>query len=121
MKQKPLILTVDRNRRNVELLTQFLGKEGYQSLGATSLEELEQVLVDSVNIKLVVVDIAGFDRNIWNLCERLRDEQIPFLVISPRQSAAIEQESLAHGARTMLVKPLVVKELLGLIRSLLKD
>jgi CheY-like chemotaxis protein len=40
MSQKPLLLTVDRNRRNLELLAQFLGKEGYQSLGATTLEEL---------------------------------------------------------------------------------
>ena len=121
MKAKPLILTVDRNRRNLELLAQFLGKEGYQSLGATTLEEFEQALTSSVNIKLVLVDIAGFDRNIWNLCERLRNEQIPFLVISPRQSAAIQQESLAHGAQSMLVKPLVIKELMRFILSVLGE
>lgn len=121
MKQKPLILTVDRNCCNLELLAQFLGKKGYQSLGATSLKEFEQALTSEANINLVLIDIAGFDHNIWNLCERLRDEQIPFLVISPRQSAAIQQESLAHGARSMLVKPLVLKELLRFIRSLLGE
>jgi DNA-binding NarL/FixJ family response regulator len=102
MSQKPLLLKVDRNRRNFELLAQFLGKEGYQSVGATT-------------------DIAGFDRNIWNLCEQLRDEQIPFLVISPWQSAAIQHESLAHGARSRLLKPLVIEEVLRFIRSLLGE
>lgn len=122
MKEKPLILTVDRNRRNVELLAQFLTKEGYQSLGANTLEEFEQALSStSDKINFVLVDVAGFDRSIWELCQRLQDEQIPFVVISPRQSASIQQQSLAHGAWSMLVKPLVVKELLGLIRSLLGD
>ncbi len=122
MKEKPLILTVDRNRRNVELLAQFLTKEGYQSLGANTLEEFEQALSStSDKINFVLVDVAGFDRSIWELCQRLQDEQIPFVVISPRQSASIQQQSLAHGAWSMLVKPLVVKELLSLIRSLLGE
>lgn len=122
MEQKPLILTVDRNRRNLELLAQFLRKEGYQSMGANNLEEFAQALTSfSAEIKLVLVDITGFNRQIWELCQRLQDEQIPFIVISPRQSHALEQESLTHGAQSMLVKPLVVKELLGFIHSQLKD
>lgn len=120
--QQPLILAVDKNCRNVELLAQFLGKEGYQSQGATSLEEFEQALSEfSAEIKLVLLDISGFDRRIWELCQRLQGEQILFIVISPRQSTAIQQESLAHGAQSMLVKPLVVKELLNFIHSLLRE
>lgn len=34
---------------------------------------------------------------------------------------AYQQESLAHGARSMLVKPLVIKELLRFMRSLLGE
>ena len=121
MKSKPLILTVDRNRRNLELLAQFLDKQGYQSFGATSIEEFEQALTKIAEIALVLVDISGFDSHIWKLCESLRNKQIPFLVISPRQSTAIHQESLAYGARSMLVKPLVIKELLRFIQSLLGE
>lgn len=91
---KPLILTV-RNCRNV-VLAEFLGKEGYQSFGATSIKEFEQALT-RIAVKLVLVNISGFDSHIWQLCEQLRNEQIPFLVISPRQNAAIQQESLAHA------------------------
>jgi len=117
MSDKPLILAVNHKRRNLELLSQFLGKEGYQTLTAASLEEMDQALSGSHKLALALVDIAGFGRGIWERCERLRDQGIPLLVISPRQSASIQQESLAHGARGVLIKPLVVKELLGLIRS----
>lgn len=118
---KPLILAVDSNRRNVELLGQFLSKEGYQVISANDLQEFEQALNEPAEISLALVDIAGFNRQIWELCQQLQARSIPFLIISPRQSATLQQESLEHGARSMLVKPLVIRELLRLVRSLLKD
>ncbi|MBD1938294.1 response regulator [Microcoleus sp. FACHB-68] len=121
MAETPLILALDRNRRNLELLAKFLGKEGYQVLCATSLEEFEQFLERKEEIGVVLLDISGFDRSIWEHCEQLQAAQIPFLVLSPKQSAAIQQESFAHGARNMLVKPLVANQLLGLIRNLLGE
>jgi DNA-binding response OmpR family regulator len=121
MKAIPMILAVDRNHRNLELLSQFLGREGYQIRTAATLEEFDQVLAEATGIMLALVDITGFDRTIWERCEGLRHHKIPFLVLSPRQSAAIQQTSLSHGARGVLIKPLIVKELLGLIRSLLEE
>jgi DNA-binding response OmpR family regulator len=102
-------------------LSQFLGREGYQTRPAATLEEFDQALAEANSIGLALVDIAGFDRTIWERCEGLRHHKIPFLVLSPRQSAAIQQASLTHGARGVLIKPLVVRELLGLIRSLLEE
>lgn len=67
---------------------------------------------------MALVDIAGFDQRIWERCERMRDERVPFLVIYPQQRAAIQAESLRHGARGVLVKPLVQRELLGLMKLL---
>jgi DNA-binding response OmpR family regulator len=67
-----------------------------------------------------LVDIAGFDGQIWARCEKLRTAKIPFLIFSPRQSAAIQQASLSHGAKGVMVKPLVVKELMAVIRSILE-
>ncbi len=119
MKDNPLLLAVDRNHKNLELLAQFLGREGYQVLAVSSIEEFEQALMHSKEINLALVDIAGFDSQIWELCDRLRTENIPFFVISPKLNIAIQQQSLTHGAKSMLVKPLVIKQLLGIIRSLL--
>ena len=88
---------------------------------AATLEEFDQALTEANGIGLALVDIAGFDRRIWERCEGLRHHKIPFLVLSPKQSVAIQQASLTHGARGVLIKPLVVRELLGLIRSLLEE
>lgn len=121
MKENPLILAVDRNQRNLELLAQFLGKEGYQVLNVSSLEAFEQALTNLQDIDVAMVDISGFDRRIWDGCQRLREEKIPFFVLSPKQSTALQNESLAHGARSVLIKPLVVKELLGIIHSLIGE
>ncbi len=121
MGSNQMIVTADRNRRNLELLSQFLNKEGYQTVAASSIEELEQVIDQTDHIMLALVDISGFDRSIWQFCEQLRAKNIPLLILSPRHSAAIQQESITHGARGVLVKPLVVKELLGLIKSLIEE
>ncbi|HAG85109.1 MAG TPA: response regulator [Cyanobacteria bacterium UBA12227] len=116
-----VILALDRNQRNLELLAQFLSREGYSVLPVSSLEEFEQIIISSQPIQLAIIDISGFDRNIWGCCEKLQKWNIPFLVISPRQSTAIQQESLSHGASSILVKPLVVREFLGIIRSLINQ
>jgi DNA-binding response OmpR family regulator len=121
MKAIPVILAVDHNHRNLELLGQFLGREGYQTRTAATLEEFDEALAGADDIGLALVDIMGFDRTIWQRCEELRHHKIPFLVLSPKHTAALQQESLTHGARGVLVKPLVVKELLGLVRSLLGE
>ena len=121
MKATPVVLAVDHNRRNLELLDQFLGREGYQTRMVTGLEEFDRALTEPNEIALALVDIAGFDRRIWERCEALRHHKIPFLVLSPRQSAAIQEASLTHGAHGVLVKPLTAKDLLSLICRLLQE
>ncbi|HEY9782622.1 MAG TPA: hypothetical protein V6D09_21075 [Leptolyngbyaceae cyanobacterium] len=49
MKDKPLILAVDRNYKNLELLT-FLGRKGDQVLAVISTEEFEPALMHSKEI-----------------------------------------------------------------------
>ncbi|MBD2069047.1 response regulator [Leptolyngbya sp. FACHB-671] len=117
---QPVILAVDRNRRNLELLTQVLTQQGYQVLTKISLEEVEETLNTPTTIKLALVDISGFDASVWSLCQRLREQGIPFLVISPRQQAAVQQASIANGALGLLGKPLIMREFLQLIQNLLK-
>src|SRR5689334_20647660 len=93
-----VVLTVDRNQRNLELLAQFLNKEGYETVQASSIEAVENIIDSADGIGLALVDISGFDRSIWKCCEQLQTKEIPLLILSPKQSAAIQQESIAHGA-----------------------
>ena len=104
------ILAVDRNQRNLELLSQFFNKEGYQIVTASSFEEFARAIEQPDKIGIALVDISGFDRRIWDCCEQLRSHEIPFLILSPKQSAVIQQESLCRGARSILIKPLAVRQ-----------
>jgi DNA-binding response OmpR family regulator len=121
MKTNAAILLVNRNQRNLELLAEFLGKGGYAISTASSLEEFDQALAGEKDVGVALVDITGFDQAIWERCEQLRSKKRPFLVVSPRHSAAIQQVSLSHGARGVMIKPLVAKELMGLIQSMLEE
>lgn len=115
------ILLVSHLPRNAQLLAEFLEKEGYVTVSALSYTELDQALDQPATIDGALVDLSGFDAQIWNRCERLRAAKIPFLVVSSQQSAAIQQAGLAHGARSVMVKPLVIKELIGVVKSLLAE
>lgn len=112
---------MDHNRRNLELLSQFIDEAGYRIVAVASLGDLEPVLANPEEIKLALVDVSGFDPSIWERCDRLRKRGIPFLVLSSRQSRTLQKLSLEHGARGVLVKPLLAKELLALIRSMLGE
>lgn len=118
MGEKVKILAVSRNRRNLDLLAQVLEKEGFQVHIADSLPALDYALNTESNLRIALVDLAGFDPGIWDRCERMRQIDIPFLIISPRQSAALRKESLVHGASGVLVKPLVIRDLVELVRNL---
>ena len=115
------ILMVDRNPRNLELMQAFLEKHGYHVETAATLEAMDRALLGLRKIRLALVDIAGFDRGIWERCERMRHTRTPFLVIFPQQQAALQEESLEHGALGTLTKPLAQNQLLGLISGLLGE
>lgn len=119
MSEKPVILAVNKNRRNLDLLVQFLGKAGYAVAAASDVEAFTQTLAKREDIQLALVDITGFDRHIWEPCETLRQKDIPLLIISPKLSRAIQQEGIRRGAKGVLSKPLATGDLLGLIRQLL--
>jgi CheY-like chemotaxis protein len=121
MSAQPLILTIDHNERNLEIITQFLHKEGYLTLSVSTLEGFEQILGQAETLALALIDISGFDRRIWVLCEQLTQQGVPLLVISPQQIPKIQEESLAHGARGVMFKPLVVKQLIRMIHIMMRD
>ncbi len=119
--KKPTILVVDSNRSNAELMVQHIVQEGYQINTATSLEELDKTIAEKGKAALSLIDLSGFDEHIWERCDQLRQSKIPFILISPQRSPAIQRDSMKHGASGLLVKPLGIKELMEYIHTLLGD
>ncbi|MGB7443540.1 MAG: hypothetical protein WA919_20955 [Coleofasciculaceae cyanobacterium] len=68
----PLILAVDHNSRNLELLKQFLEGAGFTTATASSLESLTQILTNPSPVRLALMDISGFERQISIHCQQMR-------------------------------------------------
>lgn len=115
------VLAVDRNRQNLELLEHLLGGASYHVKPVGSLEEFDQVLAEGEPVSIGLIDLVGFDIHIWERCEELRNRGVPFLVLSSRPSPVLQYESINHGAHGVLIKPLTIRQLLGLIHALLGE
>lgn len=101
---------VERNRKNLELMVKFFGKNGHSTISATRFEEFERLR----DADVVFIDIAGFDSRIWDLCEELREKEIPFVLIYPKRVEKVD----AKGAEAVLFKPLSPEKILGILREL---
>jgi len=119
MNGKAVILAVDSSRNSLGLLSQQLGQAGYDTVSATSLEQFDQAIRGKGKIALALIDVSGFDHNIWERCDELRKAELPFIVISPHRSPAVQRESMEHGASGLLIKPLDFKDLMEHIDSVL--
>lgn len=117
----PLILIVDNNRSDLEQLTRQLDEEGYEILGASSLEEVDNAIGGEKTIKLALVYLAGFNDSIWERCDRMHEARIPFIVVMPQRSPSIQRDSLKHKASCLLVQPLGINELIEHIHAALGD
>jgi CheY-like chemotaxis protein len=118
--KKPRLLIINGNRRELDLLSQQLGKEGYRIYTAASGKELSKTLsAPETKISLAIVDISEFEQDIWEHCKELRKARIPFLVISAKRSPVIQNQCIEHCASGVLTKPLSIKELTEHIRGVI--
>lgn len=113
------LLIVGSNPRNQELLVEFIAKLGYTTLRADTLEVLDTLLDEAPQAAFALVDITGFGNGIWSRCARLHEIDIPLLLIAPKQSLVLKQLGFAHGAQTILEKPVGMRELAAAIRGFL--
>lgn len=113
------ILILTKIEKNLELMANFLNKQGFTSVSALSYDDLDKILVQN-EFDLALLDIAGFDSRIWSYCERINQLGKAFFLISPVKNPKIDREGLKKGARGVIVKPLVMKELMELIKAMLK-
>lgn len=111
------ILCIGRNRRNQELLSQVLIKAGYAVEVAFTYEALTTVN-QGQSLALILLDVTGFDRRVWQSCRELNERAIPTFIITPSDSAHLPARHVPGG--TVLTKPLGVQSLLTLIAHTLE-
>lgn|SRR5574341_91745 len=119
---KPKILVVDDQPYILDLLCDFLFKEGYQVVLAESGERAAEV-VKSNGIQLALIDLklAGMDGIATMQKIRQTDPNIPTIIITgyPTQESSVQ--ALKAGAYDYVSKPFRLEELKKTIERALKE
>ena len=116
----PHLLVVDDDRRIRELLSRFVGRNGYRvTLAANAAEawgHLKHFAFD-----LIVLDAMMPGQNGFDFAEELRrDSDVPILMLTARADTDDRVRGLEAGADDYLTKPYEPRELLLRVASILR-
>ena len=113
------ILVVDDDRSTCQLLHSILVGEGYDCQTARTIEEAEQVLSDFFP-ELALVDIYMGETSGVQFLDRLKQiaPQCKCVMMTAHASLETVTQSMKGGALEYLRKPLLIDELLELVRKI---
>lgn len=120
MTKAPSILIVEDEENLQDALKLNLELEGYEistaSDGAEALKKVHDEYFDLIILDIMLPEIDGI-----SVCEtiRLKDTQVPILMLSARSSSADRVLGLKKGADDYLTKPFNLEELLLRIQKLI--
>ena len=114
------ILVVDDEKNMLVLLQRVLSREGYQVACAESGQAALE-LAAQIPFALAVVDIIMPAMDGISLIKKLKaiNGDMPVIAISARPSSEREAAALKSGSTCFLSKPIDIRQLKKLIRSLL--
>ncbi len=119
------ILMVDDDHEMVALGKLILEREGFEVLSAYSGKKGLEILDKEGNVNLVLLDIMMLGMDGWQVLETIKDSDkhahIPVIMLTARHY--LEDETTTTSYAEMfdgyVVKPFVVRDLLGKIKKLL--
>jgi len=115
------ILVIEDEKRVADLLKIDLEENGYQVMVAYD-GEMGLRLFQNNAFQLVISDIILPKLNGFEVCQQIRktDDQIPILMLTTLGTADDKLEGFDVGADDYMVKPFDFRELLAMVRVLLK-
>jgi len=118
------IVIIDDEAANVLLLTQILGRAGFQSVvGLTDARGLTAI-AEAGTLDLVITDLHMPDRDgFWvldTLAHLIATERLPVLMITGDGSTEVRQRALAQGAKDFVTKPFDLVEVSLRVKNLLE-
>ncbi|WP_070964479.1 response regulator transcription factor [Vibrio sonorensis] len=118
--ENKLILVVDDNVELREALTDYLGKAGFDVLGAENGEAMWRILSDN-KPDLIILDIMMPGDDGFTLCQKLRrDSDIPIIMLTAVTEEADRVAGLEMGADDYITKSFSPRELLARIKTILR-
>jgi DNA-binding response OmpR family regulator len=115
------ILVVEHNQKNAELISNALFKFDFICSSASDYEALDNALAKNDLFNIVLMDITGFDAEIWERCKKIHQLNLPLLILSAKPSAALQQHGMRYGAKGIVTKPVILNDFVKLIYSLIND
>jgi CheY-like chemotaxis protein len=123
MKDKPVILVVDDQPRNIELLEAYLVPQGYEILKAANGEEALEKL-DGNQIDLILLDVMMPGMDGFEVIRRVRQDtaqrQLPIILVTALRETEDRVKGIEAGCDDFISKPVDKMELLARVRSLLR-
>ena len=114
------ILVVDDNAQIVDILSQYIKKEGWPMLAAKTGEEA-LALFDAADPSLILLDIMLPGLDGLEVCRRIRRvSSVPILMITAKDEDADRSLGLDIGADDYIVKPFSPGEVMARIRAVLR-
>ena len=120
------ILIIDDDREMVTLGRLILQREGFKVLSTTSGQEGLEILNNKHDqIDLVLLDIMMLGMDGWQVLQKIKGNpkiaHVPVIMLTARHYLEDESETANYSEmfNGYVVKPFVVKELLGKIRELI--
>ena len=114
------ILVVDDNEQIVDILSQYIKKEGWPMLAARTGEEALS-LFDAAEPSLILLDIMLPGLDGLEVCRRIRRvSSVPILMITAKDEDADRILGLDIGADDYIVKPFSPGEVMARIRAVLR-
>ena len=101
-------------------LADFLAKGGYATATASSLEAFDTLLAEQKRSTSPWSILPALTRRFGSGASNYAGEEMPVSGDLAQTECGIQQASLTHGAKGIMIKPLVTRELLGIIESMLR-
>lgn len=118
--ENKLILVVDDNLDLREALSDYLGRAGFNVIGAENGGEMWQQLKKHTP-DLIILDIMMPGEDGFTLCQKLRrDSQIPIIMLTAVTEEADRVAGLEMGADDYITKSFSPRELLARIKTILR-
>ncbi|NWG25063.1 MAG: response regulator transcription factor [Pseudorhodoplanes sp.] len=116
----PHLLIVDDDRRIRDLLSRFLRSNGYRVTTADNSSDARAKLA-GLNFDLLILDVMMPGETGFELAKSLRQKSdVPILMLTARDEAAMRIEGLEIGADDYVAKPFEPRELSLRIGNILK-
>ena len=115
------ILVVDDDLSILKFVQANLEARGYQVLTAADGEEAIR-MAEKEKPELIILDIVMPGLDGFAVCRKIREKSsVPVLMLSAREGENDRELCAACGANDYLTKPFVLRELLDMVKTTLKQ